>query len=156
MKIIKLRNQTKMRSITILLVLLICAVSTDLQAQKKPKVAAAMKAMKSDDFSTAIAEINRASEYEKLKDDPKTWWSRAQIFMKADTSGAGVENALEEAIASLDKANELSNGDVSKLFVTDAYGVPVPFDKYKNNYSADYINKGSTAYGELEYLTAIT
>lgn len=114
-----------------------------------------MKAMKGGDFSTAVAEINRASEYEKLKDDPKTWWSRAQIFVTADTSGAGIDNALQEAVASFDKASELAGGDVSKLFVTGADGFPIPFDSYKSNYWAYYFNSGATAYGNEEYMTAV-
>ncbi len=114
-----------------------------------------MKAMKSGDYSSAVTEINRASEYEKLKDDPKTWWSRAQIYVAADTSGAGIDNALTEALVSLKKANELSEGDVSKLFVTGADGFPVPFDQYKNNYWAFYFNKGATAYGDEDYLGAV-
>lgn len=152
---IKLRNQTKMRSITILLLLVICAVSTDVNAQKKPKVSAAMKALKGGDFTTAVSEINRASEYEKLKDDPKTWWSRAQIYVTADTSGAGVDNALQEAIASFNKASELSGGDVSKLFVTGPDGFPVPYDQYKDSYWAYYFNSGATAYGDEDYETAV-
>ncbi|MDW3190928.1 MAG: tetratricopeptide repeat protein [Cytophagales bacterium] len=144
-----------MRSITILLLLVICAVSTDVNAQKKPKVSTAMKAMKGGDFATAVAEINRASEFDKLKDDPKTWWSRAQIFVTADTSGAGVDNALKEALTSMDKAKELSNDDVSKLFVTGANGFPVPFDEYRNNYWAYYFNSGATAYGDEDYQSAV-
>lgn len=155
MTIIKLRNQSKMRSITILLLLIICAVSTDVNAQKKPKVSAAMKAMKGGDYATAVAEINRASEYEKLKTDAKTWWSRAQIYVTADTAGAGIDNALEEALVSFAKANELAGGDVSKLFVTGQDGLPVPFDQYKSNYWAYYFNNGATAYGDEDYLNAV-
>lgn len=156
MTIIKLRNQTKMRSITILLLLVFCTVSGELMAQKKPKVATAMKSMKSGDYSAAVAEIDRASEYDKLKDDPKTWWSRAQIYVTADTSGAGVENAMEEAINSFSKAKELSGDDVSKLFVTGPDGFPVPFDQYINTYWAFYFNKGAEAYGDSDYKGAVT
>lgn len=114
-----------------------------------------MKAMKGGDYATAVAEINRASEYEKLKTDAKTWWSRAQIYVTADTAGAGIDNALEEALVSFAKANELAGGDVSKLFVTGQDGLPVPFDQYKSNYWAYYFNNGATAYGDEDYLNAV-
>lgn len=155
MTIIKLRNQVKMRSITILLLLFFCAASIDVDAQKKPKVSTAMKALKANDYSAAVAEINRVTEYEKTKDDPKAWWSRTQIYVSADTANAGVENALEEALASFDKAKELSENDVSKLFVTGADGLPVPFDQYRNNYWAYYFNEGAKAYGDEDYDNAI-
>ena len=148
------RNLTKMRSI---LTIMICAFAVaNLQAQKKPKVGQIDKALKSADYETARTIADQASEFEKMKDDPKTWFARARTYMIIDTADANiVDNPMSVAMASFDKARELAGGDVSKLYTTDGLGLPVAFDQHVENYWAYYFNKGATAYGEEEFERAV-
>ncbi len=141
-----------MRSI---LTILICGfVTVGAVAQKKPKLGAGEKALKGGDYATARDIADQASAYDKLKDDPKTWFLRARVYMAIDTAKANlVDNPLEEAMASFEKAQEL--GDVSKMYTTDALGLPVPFDQHISNYWAYYFNAGASAYGEEEFAAAV-
>lgn len=150
--IIKARNQTIMRSI--LLLLIFCTVSGSLTAQKKPKLSLAEKSLKSGDYATARDIVDQASEFEKLKDDPKTWFLRGRVYMTIDTTNANiVDNPTEIAMASFNKAKEM--GDVTKLYTTDAIGLPKPYDQHINDYWAFFFNKGAIAYGDKVFDEAV-
>ncbi len=151
---IEARNQIKMRSIILLLCL--CTVSGSLMAQKKPKLNSAEKALKEGDYATAKDIVDQASVYEKLKDDPKTWFLYARVYAAIDTAGANlVDNPTEMAMEGFNKAKEM--GDIDKLYTASATagGLPVAFDQHISNYWAFYFNKGATAYGEEDYGEAV-
>jgi len=146
------RNLTKMRSI---FTLMLCGlVVFGLEAQKKPKLNVAERELKDGNYAAARDIVDQASEYEKLKDDPKTWFLRARVYMSLDTAGANLaDDPIGTAMESFAKAQEI--GDVTKLYTTDAIGLPVIFDQHINNYWAYYFNKGATAYGEEDFPTAV-
>ena len=85
---------------SILLMVLCCLMSSSLYAQKKPKISQAEKALSAGDYATARDIVDQASEFDKLKDDPKTWFLRARVYMAIDTSGTNiVDNPMAEAMA---------------------------------------------------------
>ncbi|MEM9325170.1 MAG: hypothetical protein AAGA85_05930 [Bacteroidota bacterium] len=139
---------------SLILLLCFCTISGSLMAQKKPKLNNAEKALKTADYATAKDIVDQAIVFEKLQDDPKTWFLYGRVYAAMDTAGANLDDkAMENAMTGFAKAEEL--GDVSKLYTTDAVGIPVPFDQHKSNYWAHYFNQGASAYGDGDYEKAV-
>ena len=141
---------------SILLMVLCCLMSSSLYAQKKPKISQAEKALSAGDYATARDIVDQAPEFDKLKDDPKTWFLRARVYMAIDTSGTNiVDNPMAEAMASFDKAKGMEGFE--KLSTPDPAGgfLPIFFDQHITNYWAYYYNQGAAAYGEEDYENAV-
>lgn len=129
-------------------------------AQKKPNVNKAQNALQDGDYAFAKSEIERATEYEKTKDDAKTWFVRGMIYMTLDT--AEIESGVyETAMASFDKALELDPEQNEKGnypgFTTNLQAASTGMgyiDYAKNNYYAYYYNKALEDYNAENYSMA--
>ncbi|MCA6078902.1 tetratricopeptide repeat protein [Fulvivirga sedimenti] len=136
------------RLLIMLAVIVVAGVS---YGQKKPKVNQAIKAMQDGNLGEAKEIIDAAAEYEKLKDDGKTWYYRALIYASLDTtSNAEYQNLVNDplavAMASFNKADELNTGN-SDYFLSDPLtGFPTPRSQQVEMLWAYYLNKGVEAY----------
>ena len=132
-----------MRTLLTILLAVICTVGF---AQKKPKPSQALAALKKGDVAEAKSIIDAAVEYEKTKEDPKTWFYRGQIYATLDTLN-GEPGAMEEALAAFDKALELDPNQ-KKVSSFTAAGIE-NIDTKRQGYYTYYYNKAVVSY-ELE------
>ncbi len=141
---------------SILTILLCGLLVTTAFAQKKPKLASGEKALSAGDYATARDIADQASEYEKLKDSPKTWFLRARVYMAIDTSGTDlVDDPMAEAMASFAKAKEMDGYEKLSTPGAGGLGLPVFFDQHISNYWTYYFNEGATAYGNEDFESAV-
>ncbi len=125
-------------------------------AQPKPKLNRVETWINSGKMADAKDMIDRAVDYEKTKDDPKTYYLRGLVYAVIDTTQEHqglAENPLPTAAESFIKANEM-NGDEKDLFMMDA-GIPVAMTTHIEKYWAYYMGKGGNAYGAEDYATAM-
>jgi len=128
-------------------------------AQKKPKITKANQARENGDLAEAKAIIDAAIEYEKVKDDGKTWYYRGLIYATIDTTSneqyaSLSDNALEEAVAAFNKADEI-DPEGKGYYVTGMMGIPVLKEQQISNYYSYYYNKAVMAFQDSEYQTAV-
>lgn len=128
------------------------------QKEKKPKINKANLLRERGELAEAKQIIDAAAEYEKIKDDGKTWYYRGLIYATIDTTSnpevaALSDNALEIAMASFNKAKELD--DPTSYYVNNAIGLPVLLSQQIDAYYSYYYNIGVTAFTEGEYETAV-
>ncbi|MEO9475619.1 MAG: tetratricopeptide repeat protein [Cyclobacteriaceae bacterium] len=137
----------------------ILAISIAGFSQKKPKINKANSLREKGELAEAKAIIDDAIEFEKIKDNGKTWYYRALIYATIDTTSnaekaALSDNALEEAVAAFAKANEL--GDPEKeYFITNEIGLPVSQSQQEDTYYSYYFNTAIEAFEAQEFQTAV-
>lgn len=134
-----------MRKSTLLMAAIVL-VSSAVFAQKvkKPSINKALKYMQEGDLATAKSEIDRASTFEKTSANGKTWYYRGLIYATIDTSstqGNLSDNALEVAMESFNRADELQKGS-TEYFITDAFGIPVLKPQQIEGLWGVYLNAG--------------
>ncbi len=119
--------------------------------QKKPKINQAIKAMQDGNLGEAKEIIDAAAEYEKLKDDGKTWYYRGLIYASLDTTSNPdyqnlVNDPLAVAMASFNKADELNPSDNDYFLSDPVTGFPTPRSQQIEMLWAYYLNQGVEAY----------
>lgn len=136
-----------MRKTTLLLLVAVLAAGTVFaQKQKKPNINKALKMMQEGDLANAQTEIDRASTDEKLSTNGKTWYYRGLIYASIDTSAtASADNALQTAMESFAKADELAKGN-SEYYISDANSLPVLKSQQINTLWGVYLNQGVAAF----------
>ena len=120
---------------------------------QKPKLGKVEGFIKANEIAEAKAMIDLAVDYEKTKDDPKTYHLRALVYTIIDTSSVHnglADNARETALASYAKAEELSDPD-KEPFLLGPNGFPVTMSQHIELYWAHFFNKGASAYGEQDF-----
>ncbi|MEP4595690.1 MAG: tetratricopeptide repeat protein, partial [Cyclobacteriaceae bacterium] len=137
----------------------ILAISIAGFSQKKPKINKANSLREKGDLAEAKAIIDDAVEFEKIKDNGKTWYYRALIYATIDTTSnaekaALSDNALEEAVAAFAKANELGDPD-KEYFITNDLGLPVSQSQQEDTYYSYYFNTAIEAFEAQEFQTAV-
>lgn len=135
------------RSIIFMLAIVVAGAA---YGQKKPKINQAEKARISGELGEAKDIIDRAAEYEKLKDDGKTWYYRGLVYSSLDTtSNPDFQNLandpLKIAMESFEKADELSNGK-TEYYITNSIGIPVTKTQQIGTLWSYYLNKGVENY----------
>lgn len=141
------------------IIMMALVVSLAGYAQKKPKITKANQARENGDLAEAKAIIDAAIEYEKVKDDGKTWYYRGLIYATIDTTSneqyaSLSDNALEEAVAAFNKADEI-DPEGKGYYVTGMMGIPVLKEQQISNYYSYYYNKAVMAFQDSEYQTAV-
>ena len=114
------------------------------QKEKKPNINKALKSMQEGDLASAKDEIDRATEYEKTSTNGKTWYYKGLIYAAIDTSssqGDLAQNALSEAMAAFQKADDLQKGS-AEYFLSDANGFPILKPQQIESLWGSYLNKG--------------
>ncbi len=142
-----------------ILILLSMVIGLAAYGQKKPKINKANSLRESGDLAEAKSIIDDATTHEKTKDNGKTWYYRGLIYATIDTTSneqyaALKENALEEAVASFDKAYEI-DPDGSKYYITGANGLPVLIEQQISQYYNFYYNQAVTAFQDSEFQNAV-
>lgn len=117
-------------------------------AQKKPKVSKAKSLWQSGNYIEAKEILDAAIEFEKIKDDGETWYYRGLLYASIDTTSneeykALSENALEVALASFQKAEELSDGKGYAVVTTTSIAT---LDQQLAGYYGYYYTKAVTSY----------
>lgn len=135
------------RIIVLMLVVLVAGYS---YGQKKPKINQAEKARSEGNLGEAKDIIDQAAEFEKIKDDGKTWYYRGLIYASLDTTSnpdyqSLADNPLKTAMESFAKADEMQKGN-SGYYTTDAVGLPVTKEQQLNTLWSYYLNKGVENY----------
>lgn len=128
-------------------------------AQKKPKINQANSAREKGELAEAKSIIDDAIEYEKTKDNAKTWYYRALIYATIDTTSnaehaALSDNAMEEAVAAFQKAHEL-DPEEKGLYLTGDMGLPVLMSQHVSGYYSFYYNKAVEAFQDNQYQEAV-
>lgn len=143
----KFEYNKMIRKTTLLLLVAVLATGTVFaQKQKKPNINKALKMMQEGDLANAQIEIDRASTNEKLSSNGKTWYYRGLIYASIDTSAAAsVDNALQTAMDSFTKADELAKGN-SEYYIPDANGFPLLKSQQIQSLWGVYLNQGITAF----------
>lgn len=141
------------------IILLAVTVSFAGYSQKKPKINKANRARETGDLAEAKEIIDAATEHEKTKDDPKTWYYRGLIYATIDTTSneqysSLSDNALEEAMKSFQKADELNSKD-SEFYVTNEMGLPITKPQQIDQYYSYYYNQAVTAFQESRFEEAV-
>ena len=114
------------------------------QKEKKPNINTALKSMQNGNLAEAMSEIDRASEYEKIMDNGKTWYYRGLIYAAIDTSsteGGLSSEAFDIAMKSFAKAEELNKGG-SEYYLMESNGFPVTKTQQLENLWSYYYNTG--------------
>lgn len=129
------------------------------QKAEKPKINKANMAREKGDLAEAQRIIDLATDYEKTKDNGKTWYYRGLIYATIDTTSnaehAGLsDNALQIAMESFNKAKEM--GDASDYYINNDFGLPVLMGQQIDAYYSFYYNQGVNAFGASEYETAVS
>ncbi len=114
-------------------------------AQNK-NVRKADRALENGDLQEAKELINEASEHEKTKDDPKTWYTRGTIYQAILNQDGYSKDLVVEASNSYDKVFEMvDEGDkyftLTDLKVQELWG--------------GFINEGSEAYSAQNFEEAV-
>ena len=134
----------------LLILLVVFSLALTVEAQKKPKINQAEKARSEGDLGTAKEIIDAAIEYEKTKEDGKTWYYRGLIYASLDTTTNPqfqnlASNPLQTAMEAFTKADELQKGN-SEYYISDASGLPMLKTQQLQTLWGYYLNKGVEAY----------
>ncbi len=126
--------------------------------QKKPKINQAEKARSAGNLGEAKNIMDLAVEYEKLKDDGKTWYYRGLVYASLDTTKNPeyqnlANNPLKVAMESFAKADDLNKGD-NEYYLTDDNGFPITKSQQISGLWAHYLNKGVESYNVKDYTSA--
>lgn len=141
---IKLGN---MRTFLTLILATICIAG---YTQKKPKLNKVQPAMEEGNYGEAKTIVDEAIVYEKTKDDPETWFLRAQVYAALDTAN-NEPGALEEALKSFDKSLELDPEQKKISSIDFASGGVVNIDTKKQGYYAHYYNMAILDYNDENF-----
>jgi len=130
----------------VILILLLVPVFVVAQKPVKPNLNKALALMQEGKLGEAKDMIDAATTYEKTMGDGKTWYYRGLIYASLDTTSnktykALSANALEIAIESFKKADQLSKGD-TEYFINDPDDIasaanntkPVQIERLSNYY----------------------
>ncbi|MEM9896439.1 MAG: tetratricopeptide repeat protein, partial [Bacteroidota bacterium] len=121
--------------------------------QKKPKIGKAKSALEKAEYAEAKTIIDAAIDFEKTKNDPKTWYYRGQIYMALDTA-MQQEGAIETAMEAYKKALEL---DPEQSKVSEFTGTGIAnVDTKVQEYYAYYYNNGLASYEAEKFAEAST
>ncbi len=142
----------------IIVLMLVALVAGYSYGQKKPKINQAEKARTEGNLGEAKNIVDEASEFEKLKDDGKTWYYRGLVYASLDTTSnpeyqSLATNPLKTAMESFAKADELAKGN-SEYYITDAMGLPITQTQQLNNLWGFYLNKGVENYQNDDFANA--
>ncbi|MEP1096368.1 MAG: tetratricopeptide repeat protein [Cyclobacteriaceae bacterium] len=119
--------------------------------QKKPNINKAKASFDKGELAEAKAMIDQAIEYEKTKDNPKTWYYRGMIYSSIDTSTNDPE-AMRVAMESFRKSLEL---DPAQKSTTEFTGTGLDnVDSKIQNYYGFYYNQAITDYQEKTFESA--
>jgi hypothetical protein len=135
------------RLIVLMLVVLVAGYS---YGQKKPKINQAEKAREEGNLGEAKDIIDQAVEFEKVKDDGKTWYYRGLIYASLDTTQNPdyqdlATNPLKTAMEAFAKAESLNKGN-SEYYISDANGFPITKTQQISTLWSYYLNKGVEHY----------
>ncbi|MGD1959686.1 MAG: tetratricopeptide repeat protein [Fulvivirga sp.] len=137
-----------MKKLLVLLIVLVICV--DGYSQKKPKINQAEKLRSEGNLGEAKNIIDAAIEYEKTKEDGKTWYYRGLIYASLDTTENPeyqnlASNPLQTAIEAFAKADELQKGN-SEYYISDANGLPQLKTQQLSALWGFYLNRGVEEY----------
>ncbi len=142
-----------MRKTSIFLIgMLVCSMAF---GQKKPKINKVDGLLRDGELMEAKSIVDVAVDYEKIKDDEKTWFLRALTYAALDTTAGfrgTVDGALETSVEAFDKAAEM--GGDKEPYLMDG-GFPVTMTQYRDQYYAYYFNIAAAAFGSSEYQKAV-
>ena len=145
--------------LTLLVFALTSTTNTYAQKEIKPKLSKIESLLKKGELIEAKEISDVSISYEKTMDKPKTWYLRGLIYMALDTSASrlGITNdALKTSISSFIKSDSLIEDNSNELFIVDEYGYPTTKTQQIESYWGFYYNKAATAFGEKDYVEAIT
>lgn len=133
----------------VLLILLLAPAFVFAQKQPKPNITKAHNLWKEGKLAEAKEMIDLATTYEKTMGDGKTWYYRGLIYASLDTTADETlknlaPNAIDEAIKSFEKAEQLQKGG-SGYFTQTTTGIMLKEQQIQNLGNA-YLNKGASAY----------
>jgi tetratricopeptide (TPR) repeat protein len=106
----------------------------------------AERALENGEFQEAKDLINEATENEKTKDDPQTWYVRGTIYQGDLKSNGYNEELVKEAAKSYDKVFAMSKENDKYYTLTDL--------KVQELWGG-FINEGSEAYSAEDYQGAV-
>lgn len=134
----------------ILTLMIVLAIGTTGYTQKKPKISQAEKARTEGNLGEAKEIIDAAIEYEKTKEDGKTWYHRGLIYASLDTTtNPEYQNLatepLKTAMEAFAKADELQKGS-SEYYISSPTGLPLLKSQQLQTLWGYYLNKGVEAY----------
>ncbi len=117
------------------------------QKAKKPNINKALKMLQAGDIAAAKNEIDRASEYEKLKDNGKTWYYRGLVYVAIDTTSNAEINSLEPnavqvAMESFQKANALNKSNSDYTITVAGSVIPEYMSAQVETFWGVHLNKG--------------
>jgi tetratricopeptide (TPR) repeat protein len=120
------------------------------QKAPKPNINKALNAFKAGKLDEAKEIIDLATTYDKTMGKGDTWYYRGLIYAAIDTSSneayhSLASDAFDVALASFDKAEELSDGK-TEYNITDANGLPILKNQQIAFWANTYLNDGATAY----------
>lgn len=149
-----------MKQTIVLIAALAVSIAGFSQKQPKPKINKANSSREKGELAEAKTIIDQAIDYEKTKDDGKTWYYRGLIYATIDTTSNPTfqsldDNALEVAMASFEKARELGDPD-KEYFITNATGLPVLLSQQIDNYYSYYFNQAIVDFEASEFESAVT
>lgn len=148
-----------MKKTLLICIALLVAFGGYAQKEKKPNITKANALREKGDLAAAKEMIDQATTYEKTMNDGKTWYYRGLIYATLDTTSnaefkALAPNALEEAMASFKKSDEL--GDPSKEYYTTGMGgFPVLKSQQIDGYYGYYFNKAVNAFTAEAFQDAV-
>jgi len=146
MKMINLKP-TIMRHFLIILTAFASAVAFG----QKPNINKAKAAFDKGELAEAKSMIDLAIDYEKTKDNPKTWYYRGMIYASIDTS-TNDPDAMRIAVDSYNKTLEL---DPTQKSVTEFTGAGIDnVDSKIQNYYGFYYNKAIADFQEKTFESA--
>lgn len=157
-KTIRIKQPKIMRRILFLTALLAFCFAGQAQKQKKPNINKAEALRVKGELAEAKEIIDYATEYEKTKENGKTWYYRALIYATIDTTSnpaiaALSENALEVSMESFGKAIEF--GDPKNAYYTaGTFGIATQ-DQQVEGYFNYYFNNAIKSFENNEFQAAI-
>lgn len=122
-------------------------------AQKKPKITQAKSALEKGEYAEAKLIVDAAIDHEKTKEDPMTWFIRAQVYAALDTA-SGEEGAFEMAMQAFDKTMELDPEQKKISAIDYTTGSISNVDSKKQGYYAYYYNQAISYYNEKSFQEA--
>jgi tetratricopeptide (TPR) repeat protein len=147
------------RVLTLLVFALISTTNIYAQKEIKPKLSKIESLYKKGELVEAKEISDVSISYEKTMNDPKTWYLRGLIYMALDTSASmvGVTNdALKTSVSSFIKSDALIEDKSNELFIMDDFGYPTTKTQQIESYWGFYYNKAAAAFGEKDFVEAIT
>jgi len=140
----------KMRTVLTLLLAVVCLMG---YAQKKPKINKAESALEDGNYAEAKSIVDAAIEHEKTKDEPETWFVRAQVYAALDTAN-NQPGALEESMKAFDKTLELDPDQKKVNSVDFNTGAIVNVDSKRQGIYAYYYDKALKNYNNQNFSSA--